>query len=394
MYANKNFCYETFLKFVCLKNESLQEAANAINLKHSELFDEIHKAMQSAIWSWEEEDVASKLSGIQQNFQIVKILRDATGIEGKTIAAIGARLAENFGNMKVPGKVLESMGYAWIPALSIMHEIAGGQTSNLTGQQKDEFIVSLSKHAKDAWSQICAERESIKDYVRQKGYSYTDVEINGIFSKLTPHPYDYNEKIFANEIGVLINGIEDARKKAEIKELWQIKSRHDTVDLWCNTHAVPVLWLVPDEDNAHDAIRIIRAVCWKKVLSSVEVERALSFLKNTALTELANDTAIQDAFFKAIGERYRKIFIKKRDRILARIRFEVSTSVYDWAMRVSDIQKIIGEVQCEEGERSTDSLRTTLSKLDNKVLQDKVILLLAEHPELYEYFVEDTSYDA
>ncbi|MEN6386567.1 MAG: hypothetical protein ABFD79_15420 [Phycisphaerales bacterium] len=393
MYTDKSVCYETFLRFVYLKNESLQEAAKAIKLKRSELFDEIYKAMQSAVWSWEEEDVASKLSAIQQDFQMVKILRDATGIEGKTVAAIGARLAENFGNMKVPGKVLESMGYAWIPALSIMYEIAGGRTSNLTGQQKDEFIVSLSKHAKDAWSQICAERESIKDYVRQKGYSYTDVEISAIFSKLTPYPYEYNEKIFANEIGVFIDDIEDARKKAEIKELWQMKGGHDTVDLWCNTHIVPVLWLIPDEDNAHDAIRIIRAVSRKEVLSSVEVERALSFLKNTALTELTNDTAIQGAFFTTVGEQYRKIFIKKRDRILARIRFEVSTSVYDWAMRVSDIQKIISEVQREEG-KSIDSLRATLSKLDNKVLQDKVILLLAEHPELYEYFVEDSSYDA
>lgn len=393
MYADKSACYEAFLRFIHLQNESLQEAANAINLKRRELFDEIHKAMQSAIWSWEENDVASKLTGIQQDFKMVKILRDATGLEGKTVAAIGARLAENFGNMKVPGKVLESMGYAWIPALSIMREIAGGQTSNLSEQQKEEYIVSLSKHAKDAWSQICAERESIKDYVSQKGYSYTDIEISGIFSKLTPHPYDYNEKIFANEIGVLIDSIEDARKKADIKELWQIKSHYETVDLWCNTHAVPVLWLVSDENNAHDAIRIIRAVCNKEVLSSVEVERALSYLKNTALTELTNDTAIQGAFFKTIGERYRKIFTKKRDRILARIRFDVSASVYDWAMRVSDIQKIIGEVQREEGMKSTDSLRTTLSKLDNKMLQNKVIHLLFEHPEFYEYFAEDTFND-
>jgi hypothetical protein len=43
--------------------------------------------------------------------------------------------------------------------------------------------------------------------------------------------------------------------------------------------------------------------------------------------------------------------------------------------------------------KSADSLRTTLSKLDNKILQDKVIHLLVEHPELYEYFAEDTSYD-
>lgn len=389
LYSDKNLCYEAFLNFVYLKNTTIKDRIEAIGLKRNEFFDAIRQSMQGGIYLWTEDMVVERLASVEQDLEIVSLLNKATDIKGKTVASIGNILSNKFSLMKVPGKVIEGMGYKWSNALACLHEISIGRISNLTGEDKSRYIEVLKPQGEEAWQHVCAAKITLKDYIHKKGFNFTDREIDYIYSELKEYPYDQNTALYETEVMAHIDNIEDARRKEEIKDIWKIKSGFSTIDEWCEQYSIPVLWFMKSGNEGQDALRIIKAIQNKDLLSSEEVKRALEYLQINSLNFLRDDKSISDVFFREIGEKYRKIFIIKRDTILARIRFSVGANAYDWAMRVGEIQAVFEEFQKEEGKKAIENIKKTIERFDTEKLQKCVATLLDEHPELYEFFVED-----
>ncbi len=387
LYANKTSCYEAFIGFVNDRNSDLEELVKAIGLNRNDFIDALKQCMSGSTWLWSEDDVAERLTGLELDFRIIEVLCNATDTKKKTIDAIALILLNKLDKLKVPGKVLESMGYDFTEALRAMHNIAIGRISNLALDDKRRYLEVLKAGAKSVWLRLSAEKETIKDYVSKKGHTLTDNETERIFSELKLQEYDYNETLFDSDICSMLEQIGDVRRKNDIRRIWFEKSGYETVNEWCNHHALSILWLLPS--GAHDAIRIIRDVHNKMALSFDEVKRAHEYITTADLSILKNSIEISNALFRGIGEKYRKIFTAKSNVVVSRLRSEVTSDAYSWATKVGEIQAVIDKLLYDEGLKLKGNIERIIESSDAKVLREHILSLLDEHPELYAYFMED-----
>ena len=86
------------------------------------------------------------------------------------------------------------------------------------------------------------------------GHNCTEEELSDIFIALKASRYDASVTDFDNKIAAQLNKIAYNRNKVRISELWKQQSGFDTVSAWCNNWAVPVQWVVTDEEVSHISI--------------------------------------------------------------------------------------------------------------------------------------------
>lgn len=69
--------------------------------------------MQGQVSTWTEAQVEEKLSELCIEYRVVAILNDALTVKRKSIKLLSDDIANMFDHMKVPGTVIEKLGFSW-----------------------------------------------------------------------------------------------------------------------------------------------------------------------------------------------------------------------------------------------------------------------------------------
>ena len=217
------------------------------------------------------------------------------------------------------------------------------------------------------------------------GHNCTEDELSDIFSSLKASKYDASTIDFDNKISAQLNKIAYNRNKVKISELWKQQSGFDTVAAWCNNWAVPVQWVVSDEESDH--IAILHSVQSGKTVNDISLHNATQYFDSHVVSVLKDKKKIMDSFFAQIGETYKAPFEYSAAVLVSRMKTnqKLGSDVYSWSNKVGDIRRTIDDFLrtkfCEDAKKE-------VREMDADKLRNKVVELLEQNPDLYMMFIK------
>ena len=287
--------------------------------------------------------------------------------------------------MIVPGSVIETLDYEWIPTLKAMRVISTTQWSKIEVANRISYTDLVSKNAKTAWGNVTSAKSVLKKYMDAHGHSCTDEELTDVFSELKASRYDSSTTDFDNRIASQLNKIAYNRNKIRINELWLNQSGFKTITEWCNNWAVPIQWVVSDDECEH--IDILHSVQSGKLVNDVSLNNATCYFENHLIKALKNKEEIMNCFFAQIGNNYRTPFESSATILVSRMKTnqKLTSDVYTWAHKTGEIRRTIDEFlrlkYCEDA-------KNVVRKMDEAELRAKVVKLLENNPDLYTLFIK------
>ena len=384
LYFDQNTVYEAFSQFISQKKPELQKLRSEIGLTNRDMFDAIHQLMQGQVSTWTEQQVEEKLEELCIEYRAVAALNKALGLKRKSIKQLSDDISNAFNNMIVPGSVIETLDYEWIPTLKAMHVISTTQWSKIDVSNRILYTDLITKSAKTAWGNVTSAKSVLKKYMDAHGQSCTDKELSDVFSALKASRYDTSTTDFDNRIAEQLNKIAYNRNRIRINELWLTQSGFSTVTEWCNNWAVPIQWVVSDVECDH--IAILHTVQSGRIVNDISLHNATQYFENHSINALKNKEKIMNCFFAQIGENYRTPFESSAYILISRMKTnqKLTSDVYTWAHKTGEIRRTIDEFlrskYCEDA-------KNEVRKMDAEELRSKVVKLLENNPDLYTMFI-------
>lgn len=385
LYFEQNTAYSAFSNFISEKCSELVSLREEIGLTNLDLFDAIHQLMQGQVSTWTEQQVEEKLDELCVEYHAVVALNRALGVKRKSIKHLSDDVKNALDNMIIPGSVIETLEYDWIPMLKAFHVIATTQWSKIDVADRTGYTQMIDLDAKTVWGNITSSKRILKKYMDQHGYSCTEGELSDIFASLDACKYETSTTDFDNRISLQLNKIAYARNKNRINELWIQQSKFKTVTEWCNNWAVPIQWVVSDEEQGH--IAILHSVQIGKIVNDVSLNNATAYFESHNIRALTDKTVIMNSFFSQIGENYRTPFVTSASVLVARLKTnqKLTSDVYGWANKIGEIRRTIDSFlrskYCEDA-------KNKVRKMPVDQLRDKVVELLEQNPDLYTIFIK------
>ena len=385
LYFDQNTVYDAFSSFISQKCNELQELQKAIGLTSHDLFDAIHQMMQGQVSTWTEAKVEEKLSELCIEYRVVAILNDALTVKRKSIKLLSDDIANMFDHMKVPGTVIEKLGFSWTPALQAMRVISTTQWSKIELADRESYTKLLKSDAQKVWGFVSSSKPLLQRYMESHGHNCTDEELDGIYKSLKTVNYNSPAADFDARIDAQLNKVAYNRNKVRIQELWKKQSGYDSITLWCANYAVPIQWVVSDEVLPH--IIVLKTVQDGKIADNTALHNATQFFETHTVSALKDKAFIASCFISQIGESYRSAFESSGPVLVSRLKTntKLTSDVYSWANKVGEIRKTVDaflrDKFCGEAKKKVKSM-------SEAQLRDKVVQLLDENPDLYTLFIK------
>lgn len=385
-YFDKQTVTEAFSVFTIQKNPELSKYQKKIGLTNQDILDGVSRLMQGEIWTWTEDDVASKLEQLCIEYDVVETLNKALRVERKhkTIASLVNEINNIFNNMKIPGLVLEQMEFDWIPSLKALREIASSHSwTSFSIDKQKEIAETLKTQSQTVLDYVGNSEPVLKAYCDRHNYYCNDDELHKIYESLRTFKYDNTPTDFEENLKTHLEAIEYNRNIELINQYWIERSGFNTVDDWCNHWMVPIQWVVSSDAESH--IRILHSVQEGKKVLAQHLDAATQFFASCSLEELMDERGIFDAFFKQIGESYRAVFVTDNDILIKRLTSNelLTSNVYNWSTQVGEIHKTLDEfLRQKYFEQAKENVKT----MSEKQLRNVVLKVLESNPDLYSFF--------
>lgn len=385
LYFDQNTVYAAFSTFILQQCPELQELKKVIGITNQDLFDAIHRMMQSQVSTWTETQVEEKLSELGIEYRTVAILNDALNVKKKSIQRLSKEIANKFDHMKVPGTVIEKLGYPWIPALQAMRVISITQWSKIELSVRESYTDLLRADAQKAWGAVSSSKPLLQRYMELHGHNCTEEELDSIYQSLKMVSYHSPAVDFDNRIEDQLNKVAYNRNKVRIQTLWKEQSGFDSITLWCSNYAVPIQWVVSDEVLPH--ITVLKTVQDGKIADQTALHNATQFFETHTISALQDKAYIENCFISQIGQSYRNAYESYKAILVSRLKTnaKLTADVYSWVNKVGEIRKTIDlflrDKFCAEAKKKVKSM-------PEAQLREKVVQLLDENPDLYGLFIK------
>lgn len=385
LYFDQNTAYEAFNAFIVKECAEIQELREAILLTNYDIFDAIHQLMQLQVSTWTENQVKEKLEELCVEYRAVVALNTALGMKRKRIRELGDDIANAFNNMKVPGSVIETLDFTWLPTLKAMRTISTVQWSKIEVADRQAYTELIKQDAKTVWGNVTSAKLVLEKYMEKHGHNCTETELDDIYVAIQVSRYDSLSVDFDNKISVQLNNIAYNRNKQRIQALWVSQSECQSIDEWCSKWAVPIQWVMSDEEQTH--IAVLRTVQSGRKADNVALHNATQYFENHSFFTLKDKTHIMNCFFAQIGESYREAFNSSAALLVSRLKSneKLGSEVYSWVTKVGEIRKTLDSYLRT---KYCDDAKKKVKTMPEGVLRDKVLALLEQNPDLYTLFIK------
>lgn len=385
LYFDQNTAYSAFSDFISRECAEMQELREAIQLTNYDIFDAIHQLMQGQISTWTEEQVKEKLEELRIEYRAVVALNKALGLKRKSIKSLSDDITNAFNNMKVPGSVIETLDFTWIPTLKAMRTISTTQWSKIEVTDRRAYTELIKQDAQSVWGNVTTAKLALEKYMEKHGHHCTKAELEDIYNALKVSQYDASSVDFDNKISSQLNNIAYNRNKQRIQELWEAQSESPSVDEWCGKWAVPIQWVVTDEEQLH--ITVLITIQSGKKADNVVLHNATQYFENHTISSLKDNAHIMNCFFAQIGENYREAFNTSGTVLVSRLKTnaKLSADVFSWGNKVGEVRRTLDDFLRN---KYCDDAKKKVKTMPEDTLRNKVIALLEQNPDLYTLFIK------
>jgi hypothetical protein len=254
-------------------------------------------------------------------------------------------------------------------------------------KKRADIVAELSANSKTIWEYLTDSRILLVAYLKHRNVQCTDKEIDGIYNKLKPHPYEYAFTAFDNDIDRLVEGVSYNRNVDKAKTLWTNKAGTDSVTDWCKKYFAPISWVLSAKQ--FDIVRIIKDIQDGRKVEPTALTAALREFDNGDFSVLQNASAVRYAFLSQIGEKYKTAWESDEQLLRGRLTTNrtLTSDIYSWgaANKVAEIRKVL---DASLKETQVKKAKERVREMPETDLRNRVLALLDNSPEQYEIFLK------
>ena len=123
-FQDKNIMNAAFRRFLFDASPELKTIAVKLSVQPEELSDKLHLVMQTAIYTWTEEQVREKLPDVVSDYKYLDALNNVMGKTYHSIESVRKDISNLFRFLHVPMAAIEKSGVKWFPALKILRNVS------------------------------------------------------------------------------------------------------------------------------------------------------------------------------------------------------------------------------------------------------------------------------
>ena len=385
-FQDKSVMSKAFSLFLFEASPDLKTITEKLSVQTENLRDKIFGVMQNAVYTWTEDQVKEKLTGVVSEYRYLDVLNASMRNTYTSHEAAIKDLRNAFNHMCVAILAIEPLQMPWYKALTILRRVSLNGIAHMTCEEREADIQVLSEYGKQAWECIKNVKPILTSILESKQLDCTQQELDIIYSGLKDVSCDATVNQFEKDLSTQTFKISQTRNRVKLEERWKTLTGTETVKAWSNAHGIPLLWIV-SKDNAK-AIRTLISVQNKERTLDQDVLRAIAVLDSMDSSLLTDNSKAEKAFMDAIGEDYKAIFTEKKAEVLAELKLKLGNDVSAW--EISDlitVQKTLKRHLAEKAKK--EKLTNTQYKvrtMKEARLRDKVSAFLSAHPEYCDDF--------
>lgn len=383
MFSDKQLMFGAFKQYIYAQAPAIETLSKQLNFTDKDLFDALREYLQDTISTWREEQVIQKLSELEEELDAIVTLNMALGVNRKTYAALQKELNNVLDNMKIPGTVVETLAFGWIPTLKMMRSISKNPWVDIS--DKKNVREKLKENAQTVWEYLSQPKLILEEVLLAKNINYSNAELSEIYMSIKPMVYETSIANFNVTLDRLLENVSYNRNVVLLQKLWLDKSGAELVSEWCNKSNVPIDWVL--DGQILSAIETIKTIQDKKKVNSDVLKNAVHVLENDSLAILRDNKHISDRFFAYIGESYRDAFLANKSVLLDRMKtnLKITSDVYSWANKIPEIRALLDSYLQKTYQEQAIKHVNSMPDLE---LREAVIRMLDNSPELYSYFLK------
>lgn len=168
----------------------------------------------------------------------------------------------------------------------------------------------------------------LEDILNSRNIECTQDELTAVYAGMKDLNCNTTLTQFNRELDAQINKISFARNKSTLLETWRLITGEDSIKTWCNTHDVPLMWIVPKELTK--AFSTLLDVQNGNYTVDAAVTSAIHSLQKMDTSILTDNSRIEKAFMALIGSEYSLLWDVNRVAIITEAKIKIGNDMSTW----------------------------------------------------------------
>lgn len=385
-FNDKNTMAEALRTFMFEASSELKDIVNKLTVYPEELSDKLHSLMQTAIYTWTEEQVKEKLTDITNEYKYLEVLGNVMGTVYHNADTAKKDLANLFKFLRISLVAIEQLNKEWYPALKVLHDIANDGLMASDADTRLNNIEILNKYGLAAKDCLCDGKSILADILFIKNIDYTLEELDSIYNGLKDTNCHVSLAQFERELKIQVGKISAARNKLVLQETWRSITGEEDVKAWCNRYGVPLLWVIPKELSK--AFLTLIDVQKKNHTVDSDVVISINALRSMDQALLNDPKKIEDSFISVVGNEYLDIWTTNRAEIITKTKLRIGNDMSTWAARdLTVLQKELKRAQQDKAKKEKlDGTKNKVRTMNEQLLRERIAVFLDLHPEYCDNF--------
>ena len=387
-FQDKNAMAAAFRSFLFDASPDLKDVATRLAIQPEELNDRLHTVMQGAIYTWTEEQVKEKLADVAEQYKYLEAIGKVQGTTYHSIEVAKKDLANLFDFLRIPMNAIAGLNKPWFSALQVLYNVAYTDVARLSTDERETAILALEQHGVLAKDCLQNGKPVLEDILNSRNIECTPDELAAVYAGLKDLNCNATLTQFNKELDAQINKISFARNKSKLLETWYSITGEDSIKKWCNTHDVPLMWIIPKElTNAFSTLLDVQN---GNYTVDAAVTSAIHSLQKMDTSILTDDSCIEKTFMALIGSEYSILWDGNRTAIITEAKIKIGNDMSTWTTAdFTTLQGILKRMQQEKAKKEKlAGAKSNVRTMQESVLRDRVTAFLDMHPEFCDEFSE------
>ena len=266
--------------------------------------------------------------------------------------------------------------------------MAYGDVTHMSKKDREVAILTLEQHGVLAMDCLRNGKPVLEDILNSRNLECTKEELENVYIGLKDLNCDSTLTQFNRELDAQINKISFARNKLTLLETWRTITGEDSIKTWCNTHNVPLMWIIPKEFTK--AFSALLDVQNGNYTVDTAVISAIASLKKMDKSILTDNSCIEKAFMALIGSEYSLLWDVNRNAIITEAKIKIGNDMSTWtAADLTKLLDILKRIRQEKAKKEKlAGAKNSVRIMQESALRDRVAAFLDAHPEFCDDFLE------
>lgn len=326
----------------------------------------LNNAVETAGWLWKEIDISYEINEIEQEYEIIKLLKSIVGFT--TFVPYKTALETLKTAVTITNKLPQALIVAAVPSLSVL---LGSLINNGTVNDIKEGLEQNQEIVKELFFDVAKEKSVELLKQRLTGVTILNNDLLNIYNGL-PNKFFIDESTFLNDVRMKIEDLAKQSVALNIKNEWKRLTGTETPSSWAISAKIPANFALGGINDVSD---IITSVESPEKFSSDKLADLLNLLSGLSPLSIVDCQANFIAY--TVPRRFAKFNISLSS-LINYLKGKYGTQPNNWPTRPDINEFINGEYKNTFAPQVTEKIRNTSSEdLKNRILQ-----LAQDNPDL------------